>query len=271
MGRRLSLSRYWAPDQLLFECGIFEPQDIDPYYIAEKCGARVREASLTGCDARIIGLGGNAIIKISNTLQPTRKRFSIGHEIGHWVKRHGQDSAFRCEPAKGFQKWLRDGFDLEKQADQFAAQLLMPKSMFQPLIAEEELDFRIVRELKETFKTSLSATAIRTIELCQSPAMLVITQGQRRKWFTRGPEISEELFPTEYPGHQSLAVRAMQGEHFQASEIVPASCWFDIPEAEDHEIVEDVVSFEDTTMSILWWHDEEAYSELCEQIEARLG
>lgn len=271
MTRRLSLSRYWTPDELLFECGIFKPQDIDLYYIAERCGARVREASLSGCDARIIGLSGNAIIKVSNTLQPARKRFSVGHEIGHWVKQHGKDSAFRCEPAKGFQKWLRDGFDLEKQADQFAAQLLMPESMFQPLITDEELDFQTVRELKKIFETSLSATAIRTIELSPSPALLVVTEGQRRKWFVPGPELSEDFFPTEYPRHQSLAMRAMKGESFQESEIVPASCWFDIPEAEDYEIVEDVVSFEDTTMSILWWHDEEAYSELCEQIEARRG
>lgn len=57
---------------------------------------------------------------------PPRRRFTIGHELGHWVMhRTGQDSLF-CRRAT-----VEEGRvvtpDIEEEASRFAAELLMPR------------------------------------------------------------------------------------------------------------------------------------------------
>jgi hypothetical protein len=52
--------------------------------LAYYSGARVRTRPLDGCEARIIGVGNQAIITVNAHSPPRRKRFSIAHELGHW-------------------------------------------------------------------------------------------------------------------------------------------------------------------------------------------
>jgi IrrE N-terminal-like domain len=60
---------------------------------------------------------------------PTRRRFTIAHEIGHWVMHRGQQSLF-CR-GKGIQADDREveGPDIEEEASIFAASLLMPREL----------------------------------------------------------------------------------------------------------------------------------------------
>jgi len=54
---------------------------------------------------------------------------------------------------------------IEKAADSFAADLLMPRYLFEPVArAYPKLTFQTVREIARIFQTSRPATAIRLIE-----------------------------------------------------------------------------------------------------------
>lgn len=81
-------------ERLLIELGIEAPREIDLEAIAWDAGAEVRFASLDSCEARIIGYGNRAIITVEESSIPTRKRFSIGHELGHWKYHRGR--SFVC-------------------------------------------------------------------------------------------------------------------------------------------------------------------------------
>jgi IrrE N-terminal-like domain len=60
---------------------------------------------------------------------PTRRRFTIAHELGHWVMHRGQQPLF-CR-AKGVVADEREveGPDIEEEASIFGASLLMPRDL----------------------------------------------------------------------------------------------------------------------------------------------
>jgi hypothetical protein len=65
-------------------------------------------------------------------LWPPRRRFTIGHELGHWVMhRAGQQSLF-CRRTSVYESGDRAKRvpDIEEEASQFAAELLMPRWIF---------------------------------------------------------------------------------------------------------------------------------------------
>jgi Zn-dependent peptidase ImmA (M78 family) len=58
---------------------------------------------------------------------PTRRRFTIGHELGHWeLHRDGQGALF-CRATTVDEDQRPSAPDLEEEASRFAAALLMPQ------------------------------------------------------------------------------------------------------------------------------------------------
>jgi Zn-dependent peptidase ImmA (M78 family) len=63
-------------------------------------------------------------------LWPPRRRFTIGHELGHWVMhRTGQDALF-CRRTSVDERAAPPARDIEEEASAFAAALLMPQWLF---------------------------------------------------------------------------------------------------------------------------------------------
>jgi Zn-dependent peptidase ImmA (M78 family) len=99
---------------------------------------------------------------------PGLLRYTIGHELGHWL--------FHAEAARSgtlslFQDgriWCRDGSrdPAERQAEMFSARLLMPRDMLKPAFPEAGWrGWRDVYALAETFAVSATAMIIRLEEL----------------------------------------------------------------------------------------------------------
>jgi hypothetical protein len=68
---------------------------------------------------------------------PARRRFTIAHEIGHWIcqVREGAGAPIHCrpDPAAGS---AAPGDPLEREANVFAAELLMPEAHVRGAVAE---------------------------------------------------------------------------------------------------------------------------------------
>ena len=118
-------------ERLLHDLGITEPGEIDVEVIACAAGAAVRYRRLAIGDARIVGLGDRAIITVDDRASRVRQRFSVAHELGHW--HHHRGRRLICHGAADQQ----DGAaGCEREADGYAADLLMPRFMLGPLVAE---------------------------------------------------------------------------------------------------------------------------------------
>ena len=77
-----------------FQC----PSEIDLESIAIDRGLEIKTGGLRGCEARLLRLGKNGIVR-TRSLDPQipRTRFAIAHELGHW-ELHTKSQAFVCTP-----------------------------------------------------------------------------------------------------------------------------------------------------------------------------
>jgi IrrE N-terminal-like domain len=212
-------------EALLQELGITEPDEIDLEAIAFHVGTRVRFRPLSGCEAHILGCGGRAIITVNEDSSARRKRFSVAHELGHWRFHRGKTLVCRVDEYRP-----RDGSSPEKVADAYAADLLMPRYLFAPRAAAlGRIAFDSIGGLGQVFKTSLTATAIRLVDLDQFPGFVICHTPKGRKWFARSPSVPRHWFPREELDVKSSAFGVQFGGRSDdsAPRKVSADAWFD--------------------------------------------
>ena len=262
----IDLSRYWSPEALLYELAIEEPSEIDLDYIASECGVQIRYKELSGCEAKIIGLGERALVTVDPRIRLERQRFSIGHELGHWMHERGELAHIYIEKSL-FAKWLADGEDDERRADRFSPDLLLPKSMFVPRVKNKSVTFETAKKLAAEFRTSLTATSIRLVETTPEPAIIYFTNANsgRRLWFNRSEELPDRPWVIDFPGTESVAKRLIEGERLEGPAEVPASAWFEDENISRCTVMEDSIWVsKNTILSIVWWND---YDQLLELVD----
>lgn len=121
---------------------------------------------------------GQAAIGVNRNHSTNRQRFSIAHEIGHYVLHHHDDGPARDELFVD-KKWSYSAYfrsetasqgvdDREIQANRFAAELLMPEELVRNQIVNLKLDlsddFDIFR-LASILQVSGEAITIRLLNL----------------------------------------------------------------------------------------------------------
>ena len=115
---------------------------------------------------------GKALIGVNKLHHPNRQRFTLGHEIGHYLL-HKFDGVHFDGPSTGLQLNFRDdrssdGSDVyEMEANLFAAELLMPRRLLKIDLADAEyVDLvdkrdRTLKNLAEKYKVSVRAITYR--------------------------------------------------------------------------------------------------------------
>lgn len=251
-----------AAERFLQELGITEPEEIDLEAIAWHAGAIVKCRVLDGCEARVVGAGERAIITVNATSAPVRRRFSIGHEIGHWRNHRGRTLVCRSEEIG---RYGEGGVYLERQADAFAAELLLPSYILRPFVGQFRcLNFDVIRKVANAFHTSVPATAIRLVEKNFWPSMLVCHAQNGRRWFVRSPSVSREWFPRSDLDAESHAFGLVFGS--RTDQVKPrnvkATVWFERRDAERYELQEQSVRMTDgDTLSLLLITDQRMLEE----------
>ncbi len=113
---------------LLAEHRITEP-GFDVVALAHLCGATVEMVNL-GEDASgvLVRDGHNAIIGVNWAHHPNRQRFTIAHELGHFILHPGATFIDKTVAVRFRDQQSGSGTDEEeKEANGFAAALLMPE------------------------------------------------------------------------------------------------------------------------------------------------
>lgn len=176
----------------------------------------------------------------------------------------GKISTFTCAEKLFASEWTDD--NPERRANRYATDLLLPKSMFEPRAKNKEITFATVQELADTFQMSLTATAIRLVELGSFPAMLVCNEPGRRCWFFRGSDVPHALFPRDTPGAYTSAYDLLRGSTSgEGSADVAADGWIDHRDARQYTVREDSIKIGfGFVLTLLWWKDERQLLDLDE-------
>ena len=104
--------------------------------------------------------------------RPERQRFTLAHELGHFVLHRQIQAKFNCDKES-----IYTGADtlkqIEREADEFASNLLMPGDLLRQRITGKRIDFYLLGELAKEFGVSLEAMCIRLIKFTEQRAVLV--------------------------------------------------------------------------------------------------
>lgn len=133
------------------------------------------EPDISGC---LIRKDGRGIIGINPDQSRNRQRFTIAHEIGHWLLHKGED--VHVDRTQAFQVNFRNSksavalYPDEIEANFFAAELLMPANLiaqdFEGFIDLSEEDDGALKGLADKYEVSVQALTYRLINLGLLPA-----------------------------------------------------------------------------------------------------
>jgi hypothetical protein len=225
-------------EELLSELGICDPADIELDAIAHCVGVEVEYRRLTNCEAQIIGFRNRAIIYVNPDTSHQRRRFSTGHELGHWHHHRGQ--SFVCRSSDIGRPLEDKSKDVERQADAYSADLLLPPFLVTPRLERlGELTLASIAELASVFSASVTATAVRAIRTTKQPLILVAHNLFGRTWqwpsvTAGGMRIRDDI------DYRSSSFLALNGriKHIKARK-EPAHYWFDRRHVEQFDVMVD--------------------------------
>jgi Zn-dependent peptidase ImmA (M78 family) len=129
---------------------------VDPMAIAKRMGINLVSEQSAVSGTAYCSPEGACWITYNMFDHPVRQRFTVAHEIGHHVLGHTQyGRRFRDNP----ENYSMSSLPEEREANSFAAELLMPLSQLEYMLYVQNVDD--ISQLAEIFNVSEIAMAIR--------------------------------------------------------------------------------------------------------------
>ncbi len=194
-----------------------------------------------------------ALLNLVGAQQPVRLA-DVAKEIGlriQYVPSSGFDGALvrltglprgivavrkSCESEDvGLLRKSSDG--LEQAANKFAGELLMPSLAVRRIVKKLGVSMDTCKFISDQFQVSLTAAAVKCVEVTDRRAALVVTEGGIRKRFKPSSRITE-FIPIGAPLSPDSLASQLSASHRKKNGLVPAEAWIDIS-LSDVMIVED--------------------------------
>ncbi|MBV8758834.1 MAG: ImmA/IrrE family metallo-endopeptidase [Deltaproteobacteria bacterium] len=246
------LARAAARRELL-ERRIEAIDEIDVERIANFHRLFVVEGDLHGAEGRSVTGEGAGIIRIRNDIERIeRRRFIIAHEIGHCIL-HKSGSVKPCSQGDLFR--YEEG-NREAEANWFASELLMPAVLFRPHCDVAEPSFAAVKAVARVFRTTLTATCIRFVQLSAERCALVWSESGRVKWCVRSADFPGWIERGRVLSGNSHAADVFSGRGLPIGfKPVPQMAWLDRHVLGGRSLMEETLAFDTlgAALSILWF------------------
>lgn len=198
-----------------------------------------------------------------NTQDNTKGRFTLAHELGHYYiddHRRALESGLmqphihRYEPFGKNEEWI-----IEREADDFAASLLMPEEQFRNDLQNSPFSGQLIQTLAKNYHVSFSSCALRYLSMELIPVMLIFAKEGIIKW-----QMESQNFPFRRMryGTSKVPENTVMGQYFynqdtndiKKSEIVWAGDCFDTYTEEQNTIqfYEYCIPYKDAAFSMFW-------------------
>lgn len=244
---------------------------IDPLEIAHKINLNVVSENYEDYFKGFICYDGNQFFIVLNLnqlkdLSYSISRFTFSHELGHYFILSHRNRLKKGESFAFVGKNLisRDKKLVEREAEQFAASLLMPKGHFINYYEKDKkLGFDAIISLKSYFNVSVTSAAIRFVDLNLSPCITVlweeegvIYKGVSMKFLKliESNSIEVKLNPNRPKFEEAEICHELSGIKYVRS-ITPISSWtYNLSKDFSNKffLIEETLSFCNKNLTILY-------------------
>ncbi|HCE00931.1 MAG TPA: hypothetical protein DER07_07795 [Armatimonadetes bacterium] len=216
--------------RLLDRFYVSRPQDIRERGVAYKLDVLVTDGPILTADAWLVCSEKKGLVRVRSSIPwEGQRRFCVAHELGHWVLHRGKVPYWICTE----EQMRNSGNDLmERQANVFAGEFLMPEEIFRPHAEACEPSIANIIRLAETFRTSLSSTALNFLRLCARDAAVICTQNGKIHWDSRPAGCTLPQAKQGYPVGPEAALHSARFDPPVSAEKavgpveVPGSAWY---------------------------------------------
>lgn len=134
---------------------------VDTFKLAKSLGIKIEFKDLEDeVSGFLVRKDNKDIIGVNQGHARTRQRFTVSHEIGHYML-HIKEQTLFVDYYKGDKLFRKNNhkvnYNMEREANQFAASLLMPKKLIEVEIQKlsDEIEYSIKKfQLSKLFKVS---------------------------------------------------------------------------------------------------------------------
>ena len=158
--------------------------------IAKQLQLDVNELDVKGFDGALVRAKGTpfgAIIVRDSIRELGRKNFTVAHEIGHFVLPGHENADLVCTSAE-VGNWSISAKEFEREANEFAAELLMPEGFVREIMGRSEPSLQLIERIASSCEASMSAAAWRFCHLTSHRCAIVWSGAKGSSWSRRSEE-----------------------------------------------------------------------------------
>lgn len=228
--------------------------DILPEQWVNDHGIELVEAPLDGATAQLIRLGDLIQIVLPESLtDPGARRFSMMHELYHFLKKHPSPSpTMMCKP-----KWMRRGdrelHIHEMGSNAFSGAVLLPEFLLRRRCEVSPVSLTVPFQVSREFDVSILTAAIRFAELTSERVVAVLSRNGVVEWAAESPTFTRKIKKGTRLMRESIAWDFYAtGRLDDREQPVPACAWLDT--TADVDIIEHSICSSEhrTVLSLVW-------------------
>lgn len=204
-------------NELIYEYNLNIEEAIDIENLISKMNIRLvtteLEEGILGA-SKVEGLKRLIVIS-SRVYNEEQKRFTLAHELGHILIHRGTHYFSKEEFTT-----ISTSKQKEDEADRFAVELLLPSKIIRNIIRKDDINFELIKQIAQKYKTSLTCTAIRVAELTNENIILLYHKNNIIKWWHKS---NGEIFFNER--HEGIDLERIEQEKDVPSRNVELNLW----------------------------------------------
>jgi hypothetical protein len=193
-------------------------------------GLRIREVDSEDFEGALLRvpqqLRGIVAIKC-DIREEGRKRFTVCHEVGHFIlPGHGATDCICL--ASEVESWRTGIPEQELAANRFGAELLLPYKEVAPLVHKNKATIGLAKKISVEFDSSLTAAALKCVEVTEEKCALVYSVNGVIKWFRANDNFHYFIRVNQKVDDDSFAGQLFRNAPVEEPDgAVPAEAWLE--------------------------------------------
>ena len=196
--------------------------------VSKRIGLRIEDVNSIGFDGALLRIAGRprGIIGVRKTIrEKERRRFTIAHEIGHYVL-PGHDVESNVCDADDLVAIGKEADKFERAANKFAAEFVLPSLAVRRIVRKLGISFETIRFVSKQFEASFTAAAVQCVKAADHAALVMSKRGIVTS-FEKSQNFGAYIEMGKLP-EGSLAAQLVGSKQREKRGKVNAQVWVDI-------------------------------------------